>query len=294
MLTAYYDLARNPPTYDFVTFLMRVEALRLERGEKDIEIMVLPGPDEGFRLDNLWPRGGEARRKLLDNIVVPMAALLPACRRVTVHDDRPHAANNSFGHNEYTIPFRNFTMVYGKGIRPLRSPDKPQREPDLVTITLRESEHWAFRNSHVQEWLSAAVAMTHSLGLNVVILRDTSHAHIPLPPRNFSEIGGWTTDPVAPINIIERARLYSQASMNFFVSNGPAWLALALDVPAVIFRPTADQGPAFFKEVAGVRRGDQMPNAPPYQRLVWKDETAERVVEEYRMMLSETKVAACT
>lgn len=290
MLTAYYDLARNPPTYDFVTFLMRVEALRLASGDKDVEIMVLPGPDEGFRLDNLWPRGGEARRKLLNNIVVPMAALLPACCRVTVHDDRPHAVSNSFGHNEYTIPFRNFTVAYGKGIRPLRSPDRPQREPDLVTITLRESEHWAFRNSHVQEWLRAAIALA-DLGYRVIIVRDTAKVCVPLEPL---EGRGFVTDPEASMSMLARARLYSRAAVNFFVSNGPAWLALALDVPAVIFRPTADHGPHFFREVAGVQRGGQMPNAPPYQRLVWKDETAERVVEECRTMLGEAKVAACT
>ena len=284
MLTAYYDLARNPPTYDFVTFLMRVEALRLASGDKDVEIMVLPGPDEGFRLDNLWPRGGEARRKLLNNIVVPMAALLPACCRVTVHDDRPHAVSNSFGHNEYTIPFRNFTVAYGKGIRPLRSPDRPQREPDLVTITLRESEHWAFRNSNPSEWLKAAWLLDQDY--RVVFVRDTAHADVPLP--------GAVCDPEASRDLLARARLYSRAAVNFFVSNGPAWLALALDVPAVIFRPTADHGPHFFREVAGVQRGGQMPNAPPYQRLVWKDETAERVVEECRTMLGEAKVAACT
>jgi hypothetical protein len=273
MLTAYYDLARNPPTYDFVTFLMRVEALRLERQEKDVEIHVLPGPDEGFRLDNLWPRGGEARRKLLNNIVVPMAALLPACRRVTVHDDRPHAANGSFGHNKCTIPFRNFTLVYGKDIRPLRSPDNPQREPDLVTITLRESEHWTFRNSYNKVWLEAA----YSLGQDyrIVFVRDTSHADEPLPL--------FKTDPEASRDLLARARLYSRAAVNFFVSNGPAWLALALDAPAIIFRPIADQGPHFFREVAGVQRGGQMPNAPPYQRLVWEEETTGRIVEMRRM-----------
>jgi hypothetical protein len=85
MLTGYYDLAKL--TYDrLISLALEQEGLR--RGEQDTEVEILPGPIGGFRDDN-WPRSVDVRRHLRNNIMVPMCAMPPSCRRVMVHETRP-------------------------------------------------------------------------------------------------------------------------------------------------------------------------------------------------------------
>src|SRR4051812_34272242 len=103
MLTGYYDLSCCPPTYDFVTFLLQLERRRLELGEAETAIEILPGPVGGFREDNLWPGGSEARETLLGAIVRPLCGLLPSCGSVLRRPDRPPAAVPAYGYGHYGI-----------------------------------------------------------------------------------------------------------------------------------------------------------------------------------------------
>jgi hypothetical protein len=139
-------------------------------------------------------------------------------------------------------------------------------------MTLRESEHWPTRNSRRSEWILAAWKIKR-LGYPVVIVRDTLHADQPLP--------GIETAPHASRNLEARAVLYRSAAVNMFVSNGPAWFALAIDAPAIILRPATDG--ANPKSSTGALRnryklGNGLPNAPAYQRLIWQDDTTENIV----------------
>jgi hypothetical protein len=92
-------------------------------------------------------------------------------------------------------------------------------DPSLVTLTLRECEHWPERNSKVEEWQKAAVAI-RSMGYRARIVRDA----------RFD----------GTLDLESRANLYRSAACNMFVSNGPAWFAMALDAPAVIMRPATE------------------------------------------------------
>jgi hypothetical protein len=266
MNRACYDLAHNPPTYDAVAFIVQVA----ERfGAEPVHIDITPGPIEGFRNDNLWPRGGDARVALLMNIVVPLFEMLPSVTIAASHD------RSGFGAHTYTIPWKHFVRCMGKGIRPLR-PRRMERHRDLVTITLREAAHTPERNSNLPEWLAAARAI-EAAGYRVVFIRDTMHADDPLP--------GFHSAPFASHNLSARAILYGSAACNMFVSNGPAWLAMACDAPALVLRPNCEElgrpyNNAWFIE-CGLQPGGQYPNSPAHHRFVWQRDTRDAIVSAF-------------
>ncbi len=131
------------------------------------------------------------------------------------------------------------------------------------------------RNSRVDEWRAAALALSLS-GFDVVVVRDTVKAD--------EDFGGVMTSPEASRDLEDRARLYRSAALNMFVSNGPAWFALALDAPVIMFRPATDKAGKLSGYAAmaasGLPKGAQLPNAPAHQRLVWEDDKADRIVQE--------------
>lgn len=282
-MIAYYDLACCPVSYDIVSFLMWAERIRLERGEASVDIKILPGPAEGFRRDHMWPYSAAERRAVLNGVVVPMCRLLPSCSSVEVLGKRVDAVPRSIGHGEYSISFKEFCTSYANSCRPLWVGGAVAGSVKRITITLRECEHWPERNSNVDEWLIAAQKLAE-LGYNVLIVRDTAQADVP-----FEFEGGPATYPEASTNLEVRALLYTEADLNLFINNGPAWFALALDVPTLIFRPitettcwahTAEAMKGF-----GVVKDQQMKGAPEHQRLVWLPETADNIVKQVEAFL---------
>jgi len=279
MLAACYDLARNPPTYDFVTFLMVAERERLLRGDDSIAIEILPGPAGGFRRDDLWPHSVDDRRALLARIVVPMARMLPSCTSVTDYKMRPESARG-FGVGRHMISSKHFIEAMSRGIRPLRAPGEVEKDDTLITLTLREADHWPERNSKLEEWLTAARHFK-ACGFRVVIVRDTLRA--------FDAIDGLEISTDASVDLRARARLYRSAACNVFVNNGPAWLAMALDAPMLMMRPGTEGSHKFATAEAwaakGVEIGGQIPGAPPYQRLIWRDDYYQSIIGAVRDFL---------
>lgn len=275
-MIACYDLAHCPPTFDAVAFLMLAEAERLKRAEKNLQLHILPGPEGGFRQDGIWPFGIDNRLAMLRNVVVPMCEMLPSVISLTVDADRPAELMQEYGANTYLISLPNILDGLRHGCRPLRANRPRVVDSVLVTITLRESDHWPRRNSRLQEWREAALGLQER-GYEVVFVRDTQRAADPLPP--------FKTAPEASTDLHERARLYSRACLNLGISNGPIWFALAMDVPVLMMRPTTEQagGPfdrQFFSDY-GLRPGTQLPTSPSYQQLVWEDDTADQILKAF-------------
>lgn len=289
-MRAVYDLAHCPASFDVGSFLMDVERERIARGEDDIELDVLPGPQGGFRGDNLslWPHSIAERQRLLDNVVVPMCLMLPSVRDgVLVRSDRPESLRGVFGHGAYSMHFRKFVEAYAKGIRPLRPAGTIPVSGTLITITLREGEHWPERNSNLLEWTIAA-SWLRERGHRVVFVRDTCNADVPLPHNDAV--------PEASKELHTRGALYRAAACNFFVNNGPAWLAMACDAPVLMLKPTCEElggcyGSQWFK-ACGVEPGSQFPNAPAHQRIVWEEDTAENIVGAFEVFMGEQRAAA--
>ncbi len=288
MLTCYYDLAVSPPTYETVSFTMRSDQERVRLGEDSLQVIILPGSVGGFRQDRLWPFSIEERRAVLRDIVIPICHLLPSCVSVTTVDNRPPRIEPSFGYSKAFYGLNVFVSSYKSGFRPLRCQlTNYLFRNKLVTITLREAEHWPHRNSNVDEWLEAAFVI-QQLGYNVIIIRDFCKAD-----KKFSE---FTTYPAASRDISVRAQLYASAVANLGISNGPMWLALAMDAPVLMLRPVMQKtfsvfGSSHFAR-AGITVGGQLPGAPSHQVLVWEEDTSKTIVDSFKRFIDRKEAAA--
>jgi hypothetical protein len=261
-MMAAYDLSRNPPTFDVVAFLAMAELERLRREEASIDVRISPGPKGGFRNDGLWPHTLDERVHMLYEVLVPVCRMLPSVTSVTV-ESRP--VQNVFGAGQRFISLPYIVKALKAGCRPLRA--LAGSDPKLITFTLREATHHPARNSRTEHWLSAAQELERR-GWKVRVIRDTR---------------------VERITLVERARLYASAVLNVGISNGPMWLAIFMDVPVLMLRPVTDAAGAcydtnFFAQ-HGIKRGGQLPNSPPYQRLVWQEDFNGNILAAVEEML---------
>lgn len=278
-VTACYDLQYSPPTYDFVSFLTSAEQYRLRMGVDRMKVVVLPGPKNGFRDDELPPWSAEARQQMLDNIVLPMPRLLPSCGEPATLVENRDNYRGLFG---YGIPVYGLTHMVEAAdadCYPLRS--LPQDRDNYVTITLRECQYWPARNSNLHEWRKTAEAL-RELGYSVVVIRDTNNADEP-----FFD---FEIDPEASGDLIRRAALYAGADMNLTVSNGPAYLALFMGAPVLIVKLTTPTTPCSTPDFwlrSGFEPGSLWPNAKPRQALEWIDDTSEGVMSAFDRLMNQ-------
>lgn len=281
LLTAYYDLQCAPPTYDIVAFLCEAERQRRRRGCDAVAIEILPGPAGGFRQDSLWPHSIAERWHMLRQVALPMALMLPPASVKLCEGRPPHPAPASIGWQGSLYGLRLQIECMREGVRPLRPAREAARDPRLVTMTLREAEHWPQRNSNVQQWRAAGEIIA-AWGYDVVVVRETRFANMPL--------GALRIDAQAARDLDARAALYRSAACNMFVSNGPAWFALALDAPALMLKPTVENlmstcSAAYFRS-CGIERGGQIPGAPSWQRIDWRADSCGAIVDAFASFMA--------
>jgi hypothetical protein len=94
-----------------------------------------------------------------------------------------------------------------------------------------------------------------------------------------------------------RANLYRSAECNLFVSNGPAWFALALDAPVLMLKPTVEGlmstcSASYFRD-CGLPEGGQIPGSPAYQRIVWAPDTRANIVAAFDAYMAEKAGDPC-
>lgn len=272
-MRACIDLEFCPPTYDVVASLLHLEHVRQQIGNPDIDLTIANGPLDGFKKLKAWPYTLEEKQQALQEIVIPMAMLLPSISDIEYRDVYSPAHSDLVGVLGYRSRMYGAAIMFDAlkaGIRPLRSIKQVLHDNDLVTITLREAAHWACRNSNVPDWIRFACVLRDQ-GLRVVFIRDTAMA--------YEDLADFETSPEASLNLSERARLYSSARMNYFVNNGPAWLCIALGAPTCIFRiveesiPWANTG-KFAKY--GMPPGSQLPFDNVH--LIWFDDCFENLL----------------
>ncbi len=296
-VVAYYDLKTSPASYDIVAFLCAAERWRRKRGADKIAINILPGPNGGFRQDKFWPFNIAERQKMLDQVVAPMARMLPnASVALWRGSARPKPEADSIGYMCWLYGLKLQVECMKEGIRPLRPAVELPRDNALVTITLREAQHWSQRNSNVPAWVEAAKQISRK-GYRVIVIRDTLLAD--------QKIEGIETSASASWDLTTRAQLYRSASCNLFVNNGPAWFAMAVDAPVLMLRPVFEgqlrnvNGAVsnactsrYFAE-CGIPAGGQIPNSPNHQRIVWEDDATDKILAAFEGFMSDSaRVAA--
>ena len=341
------DLGQMIPGYDAVGRVCLFEHERIRRGEPQIDIVIKPGPRDGFGSPKFWPYTREACERIMQLVVIPICRLLPTLRSIVYLGDGPRrtqriwcgatrvapdafegipipapldafdadsevltwsdgagASHTAFGLD--VRPVLGLVDQIRSGVRPLRAHVQAPggRHSDLVTITLREAEHWPSRNSNVAEWIKAA-AVLRRLGLRVIFVRDTIKAGCPIPPQretfptremaleagtliDAAEGTAFETAPAASIDIPARAYLYASAMLNMGVNNGPMWLAAAMDAPTLVMRPL-DDGPNLCKAEYFVRAGipsqDGTIPGMPNVTIGWGTDSAENILKTFGQAL---------
>lgn len=278
-----FDLEYWQPTYQSAVLLLAAEQERIRRNDSFIDVVIVPGMHGGFGKFKNWPRTIAECVQCRDQILIPMLGLLPSVRNVELIDSRNIDVDWQHGR---VFRMCHFMDAYSKGLRPFMTPTFRRINSSLITITLREcgKKHFETRDSNVDEWVLAARELERN-GYEVIVVRDTEQAR--------QNLKGVMTSPVASKCLHDRARLYEQAAVNLFVSNGPAWFALLMDVPVLMFRPTCEtankNSRAESLAAHGLPIGGQLPGAPSYQRMCWKEEKAKIIVNETKAFLCNQK-----
>lgn len=317
VLYAFYDLMVSPATFDIVGFLVLAELERKEAGCSSLHLVFVPGPNEGFRANDLeeYRRLGgvdcdiDSMRWRLRNILLPCCRLITSCQQVTVCTSRgeaqafraslvrhifPKGYTVRFPKESHSLGRLVATTSQGIVLPTIRATPQARRFMSdwiqsrsdgrkVITITLRECSYEPYRNSNFKAWGAFARNLDSSIYCPVVI-RDTETAFKPLP----SELYGLTVFPEASWNIELRTALYELSYLNMFIANGPAMLCIynrwARCLTFKMLTPSLRVDSARFYRREGLKPGSQLKHATPFQRMVWEDDRLEVIQKEFREM----------
>lgn len=263
-----YNVANAPLGFDFVNWLVTQEMNRIVAGA--------PAPLKvGFWVGKDIETAGKLDQRLpwLENVFRPALGFIGA-----VEDEKGKVG---LAQQMYVTKQIVNYVKEGKGKPPIfRAKGEYDLPKGAVTITLREAEHWGHRNSNLEAWLKFANDLK-ARNERVVFVRDTRKAHEP--------IEGFEICPDASIDLDKRMWLYDHSKANLFVSNGPQVLCLYGDKPWLMFVPLEDDSSTytpntrkFWEEKQGLSPGEQYPWSNHKQRLVWKTDDYENIVEAYK------------
>lgn len=275
-MTAVYDLASSPPTYDFLSFLAEAEKARVDGNFTYLDVVFQPGPMGGFRDDNL-PPAVEAREAMLHRICASACRLLPSVRNVEVLKSRRAVAGDVFPKEwREDFPVSHYGTRYFKdSARPLTATPSAKNlvarrfQSPYATITLRQSSYWTTRNSSLPAWISAALFLVERGILPVFV-----------PDYEGEDIEGFENCREASIDIDVRLALYEGAVLNLGVSNGPMALCYLSQAPYMVFKLVDGNTPATSKEFLEAHGISEGGSFGENGTLVWKDDTEEVLLSE--------------
>lgn len=262
-----YDLDTAPGSYDFLNNMLNAENYRKLRNYSRVHVHFKPGKNDGFRSVDVIDIGHEQKSLMLNKVARPMVEMFGFTEVDSVSENAM----------QFTYISRPSTDIYREtGHLPVyhasrEATEWAQQFAGVITITLREAEHWPMRNSDKAEWIK----FSQTLKGRVIFVRDTCKADEP--------VEGFETCPEASRDLHKRLALYRGARMNFFTTQGPACLTwFTKDIPYVnIYTPTPgyhcyDQ--AWLAEYHGVEPDGQLPwHDPSKQRIVRMADTCENI-----------------
>ncbi len=304
ILTAFYDLAVGPVSFDFVVFLMKAEIARRAAGADRLHMVIVPDPNGpgGFRDKRPFFDEHEARWRLW-NICVPACALIGA--GVTVAADWRQAkmlqgaAEDGPLRRAFVAPEGDSVFPEDWGIQTLKNrrhlvgdlitqarsgvaiprlhaSEHARRNvrrvfgiggKPVVTMTLRNT-YLPERNSDPEAWNKAAEHI-RSRGFTVLKMFDTSSA--------LSAGVGY-----GELNLDIRMACYQEAALNLQANNGAASLCWFSEKPYRMFNagiPAEDWDGLFVKQ--GLPLGTSWPWGSAQQKLIYGPTSAEQIVAEF-------------
>lgn len=297
LLTAVYDLALSPASYDILVFLGLAECHRKAQGYDGIRFVIVPGPNQGFRFDEIAPEEPEHRQQLLWNVVIPAARLLPSVKSIHLCGSRSEALQyegdvfpesynvdyplHAYGMTRQLEAMRAGEFAWVKAPKRALELAAPYISPCTVTITLRETHYGQGRNSQLDQWKAAAKQLRDA-GCRVLFIRDTGFAAY--GDEDFGE-----TCAAASFDLALRAAIYELADLNVFIANGPAGVSYFNPKCKTLMFGMIAEGHNGMTEpywkAMGFPPGSQFPGLPNC-KLVWESDQTDVIVRESLSMLN--------
>jgi hypothetical protein len=309
-LVAYYDLAVEPVSFDFLWFLSAAEVMRKRLRLDNVHVAIVPGNLEGFRegseeLDAVLDK--DSRLWRVRSILGASAELLPSVSGLTFCSSRQHARLLHYAaHHVYPARYRVMAPVAhspvevvdavreGIEVGALRATRQSisyvkqwldaragGRKP--VSITLREYGLTPSRNSNIEAWAEFACRIAKE-GFFPVVVRDTDES-LRSDDDRFDSV---TIFREAPWNVSLRAALYELCHVNLGINSGTMSLCWLNNRTRSVSFKMVTPGAAGTSEAAFRVRGFEPGETPdlsnPFQKWVWEDDTCEVIEREFRTM----------
>jgi hypothetical protein len=279
-INALYDLGKASPSFDALSWLVNIADTAVQSEHDCIKVAFKPGPDNGFKSDSL-SSDPIIQSWMFEHIVKPAVKMIGG--EVVEYDENQEYIEQSYLLGDFVRSVKaelRGVPLFRQDFYATRLVDKSFGEKDLVTITLRNSEHWPECNSNFSEWLKFAKFLKKQ-GFTVVFVPDTENA--------FQEIPGYQVVSAATFNLNIRQALYGKALMNFAVNSGPCHLLYFSQSSYCVFKQLTPDTPHYdeiwWEKSIGLKKGDQYPWAHQAQRLTWTDDTYENLVLGYKELI---------
>lgn len=290
VLTAFYDLAVGPVSFDFVVFLVKAEMARRRAKCERLHVVIVPfeqGVGGMFRDKTSLYDEHEMRWRLW-NICIPACQLLGASVTLATGWDQARRLN-ALG-DPWPVDWDRQTLkdrrhLIGDIITAARSGEKvpglsasghARRKvrsayvrlvKPVITMTMR-STYLPERNSDRQAWLRAKQHI-EDRGCAVLMFEDTGVA--------LANGHGY-----GELNLDVRMACYQEAVLNLQANNGAASLCWFSEKPYRMFGagvPAEEWDGLFVKQ--GLPLGETWPWATPRQKIVYGPTSAEQIIAEF-------------
>jgi hypothetical protein len=154
-----------------------------------------------------------------------------------------------------------------------------------VSITLRQSDFQAVRNSDASSWARFALWLEERDFLPVIV--PDTEAHL---SGTSAPLGAGIEYPAAAVNIELRAALYRKCVTNLMVGTGPLTICISgADVSYIAFillHDGAIAATAEWFDSQGMPPGTQPAYAGPLQRIAWDGQEFGTIVREFEALLA--------
>lgn len=298
----FYDLEFGPTTFNFLYTLICGELARRELSQcEGIHVVFVPGPNEGFNKHTLYPTAKKQWR--FWSILLPALGLLPTIRGFTLLPNR--SAAESFlaeaGPNRFPLAYSlknsadcsqinstNLNYALGFDMPSLQAPVLARDSVDqilgplrnnkeIVTLTLRQSQHVPERNSDLKTWAEISKYLL-DCGYYVVLLPDYEQVITGQTP----EIPNVFVAKECVLNLHLRMALYEQAALNIIENGGPITLCMFNERCNYIVRRAIVPDAAGSSEKMTVQLGLAVDKDTSYfdtfARWTWHECSADKVV----------------
>ena len=262
-MEAIYELAKSPPTHDFVNWLARAEHARRASMDPHLQVRVVAGHRDWSDRDKQY--SVDRREWRIENLLLPLARLVPSVNEAT----RAAVGTQVWS---YSNPGQPVLPIFKapRLAKEIIAQAMPER---VVTITLRDSDFEPQRNTRHKEWIKVADWLNRE-GFCPVFIPD-AEAHrrgkSPLlaPYREYAP---------ASHNVALRLALFEHAHLNLMTNSGVMVLGLHSEISMMAFRLFVPD--VLSCSVIHMKRSGFSPehNWGPGKKTFWEEDYASDVI----------------